>query len=96
MWGYPHTPAVHHDSGSLYRRVSISSGGGGGRRHTNTRKKSKVEKIFWRKNKVAVLFFKTGLSAFAFSKYKTSTLSKFTKAWQYLNIVLLVTDEAVF
>ena len=45
-----------------------------------------------RKNKVAVLFFRAGLYAFPFSKYKTSTLSKFTEPWKNANIVFNVSD----
>ena len=49
-----------------------------------------------RKNKVAVLFFRAGLCACPFSKYKTSTLSKFTEPWQYANIVFNVSDEFAY
>ena len=48
------------------------------------------KKFFCEKNIVAVLFFRSGLYAFPYSKYKT--FSKLTEAWQYLNVVCHV-DE---
>ena len=43
--------------------------------------------MFLETNIVVVIFFRTGLDAFPYSNYKT--LSKFTEAWQYSNIVYM-------
>ena len=42
------------------------------------------------KSMVAVLFFRTGLIYIPSSKFKTTTLSKVTEAWQYSNIVFIL------
>ena len=53
-------------------------------------------RFFLRKNIVAVLFFRAGLYTFPSSKYKTSTLSKFTQAGQNANIVFNVSDQFTY
>ena len=57
---------------------------------------NKLEKVFFEKKYSCGLFFRTVLYTFPSSKYKTSTLSKFTEAWQYANIVFNLSDMLTY